>query len=69
MTIYKSICDVTVGQFVEPLILDSAKNEIVDQHLASKKARAQIGWTSEYTLDEGLRLTANWYKKYFEEIK
>lgn len=68
LTIYRAICEATLGKYVEPLILDSAKNEIVDQHLSSAKARKQIEWESEYTLSEGLELTVKWYREYFEGL-
>ncbi len=69
LEIYKEICLATVGEYVEPDIQDTAKNEIIDQHLDSSKARNQIGWDSNYTLEQGLQLTVSWYKKYFEELK
>lgn len=67
LDIYSSICHATVGHFVEPLILDLAKHEIIDQHLDSAKARSQIGWESKYTLSDGLALTVDWYRTYFKE--
>jgi CDP-glucose 4,6-dehydratase len=47
-----------------PKISNSAKSEIKDQHLDSKKARETLGWSSKVTLQEGLKLTAEWYKNY-----
>lgn len=69
LDIYREICVATVGEYVEPDIQDTAKNEIIDQHLDSSKARTQIGWESKFTLEQGLKLTVSWYKKYFEELK
>ena len=54
----------TVGKYVEPEILDSAKNEIIDQHLSSEKARTLLTWESKYSLNEGLKLTVDWYRNY-----
>lgn len=65
LDIYDEICTATVGKSVEPRILDSAKNEIIDQHLSSKKANEMIGWRSHFDLQSGLRLTVEWYKEYF----
>ena len=64
LTIYKAVCIETVGKYVEPKILNSASNEIVDQHLSSKKACSQLNWGSKYTLSEGIKLTVEWYRKY-----
>ncbi len=46
-------------------ILKRAKYEIQDQYLSSKKARRILGWKPKYSLDEGLKKTINWYRKYF----
>lgn len=69
LEIYREICIATVGEYVEPLIMDSAKNEIVDQHLSSKKARTDISWESKFDLQTGLNLTVDWYRAYFEGLK
>ncbi|MCA9405966.1 MAG: GDP-mannose 4,6-dehydratase [Candidatus Omnitrophica bacterium] len=47
----------------EPKILDKAKMEIKHQYLSSKKARNILKWKPQYTLDEGLRETIDWYAK------
>ena len=46
---------------LEPVILNQARAEIRDQYLDSEKAVTRLGWTSGYTLDEGLRATIEWY--------
>lgn len=66
MQIYSAICTATVGKFVEPKILDTAKNEIVDQHLSSAKARNILKWESEVDLEQGLLETVSWYRKYLK---
>ncbi len=50
-------------------ILNKAKFEIKDQYLDSSKARKLLGWKPEYTLDEALNETINWYKEYLEVHK
>ena len=62
MVLYKQICHAFNGSFVEPKILNTAKNEIKDQHLDSSKAKKVLGWKSNFTLTEGLTETINWYK-------
>ena len=61
--IYKEICLVTSGKFITPNILNSAVNEIHDQHLDSSKARRELGWSAQLTLESGLRMTRDWYEK------
>lgn len=64
LNIYRAICMETVGKYIEPEILDSAKNEIIDQHLSSEKARTRLAWESKYSLSDGLKLTVDWYRNY-----
>lgn len=60
--LYKQICHAFNNSYVEPKILNSAKNEIKDQHLDSSKAKRVLGWKSNFTLTDGLTETVNWYK-------
>jgi len=62
MNIYTQICKTFNDLYVEPIILNSAKNEIKDQHLDSSKAKNILGWRSNFTLSQGLIETINWYK-------
>jgi CDP-glucose 4,6-dehydratase len=64
--LYKLICLATVGGYVEPLILNTAKSEIKDQHLNSAKAEKVLGWTSKVSIDDGLAKTINWYRNYLQ---
>jgi CDP-glucose 4,6-dehydratase len=51
---------------LEPLILDQAKAEILDQYLDSGKAKRVLGWTARYSLEDGLRQTIGWYQRYLD---
>ena len=64
LDVYAAVCQATVGKYIAPKIMDNAKNEIIDQHLSSKKARAVLGWESKYDLDQGLIETVKWYRKH-----
>src|SRR6266478_232985 len=50
---------------LEPVIQDRAKNEIRHQYLSAEKARRMLGWKPLFSLDQGLRLTIDWYKNFF----
>lgn len=52
---------------LEPMILDEAKAEIRDQYLCSEKAQRLLGWRPVYDLEMGLRLTVDWYERFFRE--
>ncbi len=51
---------------LEPIILNEATNEIRKQYLSCKKAREILKWKPNYTLREGLKLTIDWYKNFFD---
>jgi CDP-glucose 4,6-dehydratase len=51
----------------EPEVLDIARAEITHQHLDSTKAREVLAWSPKHVLRDGLALTADWYRDYFQE--
>lgn len=53
-----------MGSSLEPVIQGNAPNEILKQHLSSQKARAQLGWTPQFTLEDGLKRTIEWYRSH-----
>ena len=67
LDIYKEICSVVVGKYVEPRILSNTTAEIKDQHLNSSKARQELGWKSIVNLNEGITKTYTWYANYFRD--
>jgi CDP-glucose 4,6-dehydratase len=50
---------------LQPVILDEVTNEIPQQYLSSDKAHAMLGWKPIFSLDQGLDLTIDWYKRLF----
>lgn len=68
LDIYKEICKIVVGTFVEPKILSSSSSEIVDQFLDSSKAHVDLAWESNVNLEQGLEMTWKWYEKYFDKL-
>ncbi len=53
----------------KPEILGQAKNEIDTQYLSIAKAKKMLGWQPKYSLEEGLKETIEWYKKYYTTKK
>jgi CDP-glucose 4,6-dehydratase len=51
----------------KPKILNEAPNEIKHQYLSAHKAKTILQWHPKYTLDNGLRETINWYKRFFRD--
>jgi len=52
-----------------PIILDQAQHGIQDQYLDSAKANQVLGWSTKFTIHDGIRLTIDWYRNYFSEYK
>ncbi len=55
------------GKKLNYKIMNTAKYEIKEQYLSSAKARRILGWEPRYSLEEGLRKTAEWYTKYLNQ--
>jgi CDP-glucose 4,6-dehydratase len=53
-----------VGVPLQPDVRNTAVAEIRDQYLDSTRARQVLGWTSRFTLDQGLRETVGWYREF-----
>ena len=51
---------------LKPVILNKVKNEIKHQYLSAKKARELLHWHPKYSLDEGLKETIDWYKRFLD---
>jgi CDP-glucose 4,6-dehydratase len=52
------------GSDLEPEVRNEASNEIREQFLCAAKAREQLGWSPLFGLEEGLRRTIDWYRRY-----
>ena len=61
ITQVEEICHVKI-----PYVIDNTqKNEIPHQHLNWEKIKTS-GWKPSYTLENGLKLTYEWYRKIYE---
>ena len=54
---------------LNPTILGTARAEIDEQYLDYSKAKEVLGWNPRVSLDEGLKKTFNWYKRYLNNNK
>jgi CDP-glucose 4,6-dehydratase len=62
-----SIIELSDNNHLEPVILDEVNNEIQDQYLCSDKAGQVLGWEPQFSLDQGLTETMNWYKEFLDQ--
>jgi CDP-glucose 4,6-dehydratase len=54
---------------LKPDVRDEASNEIRHQYLSAAKARELLGWSPLFTLEQGLRLTIEWYRNYLTDSR
>lgn len=52
---------------LKPEWVRPAEHEIPEQYLSIEKAGRMLGWKPKHSLDEGLRKTVEWYRKFFAE--
>lgn len=63
-SLFNKIAKLCAKSYLKPKILGKAKNEIDKQYLSIGKAEKILHWSPQYSLEEGLRLTIGWYRKY-----
>lgn len=51
---------------LEPIVQNTASAEIREQYLCADKAKAELGWSGRFSMEEGLQQTIKWYTSYFE---
>lgn len=56
-----------LGSKLQPVIKGDNHGEIKAQYLDSSKASKMLNWKAIFGLEEGLRKTVDWYKKYLKE--
>ena len=66
--IYEKIVFKFSDTFIDPTIEDNSQFEIKDQYLSSKKIFDELGIVSQFSIDEGLTETVNWYKSFLHKI-
>lgn len=54
---------------LKPRILNRADNEIRNQSLDFSKAKKILSWQPQYSFEEGLKETIQWYTRYFKGKK
>ena len=52
-------------QHIEPDILDRAHGEILHQSVSAERARRVLGWQAQFSLEQGLAETVEWYRAFF----
>ena len=64
LSLVNKILTIAVKYHLRPKILSKGKikGEIDKQYLSSAKAKKLLGWSTKYTLEQGLKETYKWYK-------
>ncbi|MDR0126059.1 GDP-mannose 4,6-dehydratase [Bacillus zhangzhouensis] len=56
-----------MGSDLKPRILNQGTHEIKHQYLSAEKARKLLDWKPDYSIDEGLKKTIEWYREFFQK--
>jgi CDP-glucose 4,6-dehydratase len=56
-----------MGSNLKPDIRNEATHEIQSQHLSAAKAKQVLGWCPLFDLDQGLKLTIDWYREFLSD--
>jgi CDP-glucose 4,6-dehydratase len=66
LELVQTILEVMGKTHLAPQVLNGATHEILHQTLDCSKAKGMLGWQSEYTLEDALGETIEWYKNWLE---
>jgi CDP-glucose 4,6-dehydratase len=69
LAIGRLILELTGCDDIELEVLGQASNEIAHQFLDAGKARDLLGWRPQFTLEEGLSRTIDWYSQYLMNVE
>ena len=69
LELVEEILKIMGKSYLEPVILNEASNEIVNQYLECTKAQSLLDWKPMYDRAEGLRQTIDWYEGYLNSRK
>ncbi|WP_310427802.1 GDP-mannose 4,6-dehydratase [Bacillus pumilus] len=56
-----------MGSELKPRILNQGTHEIKHQYLSAEKARKLLDWKPDYSIEEGLEKTIEWYREFFQK--
>ena len=66
LDLVQKMIDLSGKTYLNPQTMGINHGEIPAQFLCAEKARTVLGWKSNYTLEQGLILTYEWYKDFFK---
>jgi CDP-glucose 4,6-dehydratase len=69
LELVKTIQKLMGCQQYEPDVQNTASGEIRAQYLSAERAHRDLGWEPQYTLEQGLVETIEWYKEYLATHK
>ena len=64
--VYRKICNLIVGEYVEPNYNITSDKEIPSQYLDSSLIQKDLDIVAKIKLDDGLKKTINWYKEFLK---
>ena len=64
--VYRKICELIKGEYVEPAYDITSEKEIPNQYLDSSLIKKDLNVVAKVNLDEGLKRTIAWYKEFLK---
>jgi CDP-glucose 4,6-dehydratase len=63
-TLVEKIISLTGRNDITPVTINNPRGqEIVNQYLSIEKSQRELGWNPQYTIEEGLKKTIDWYSR------
>lgn len=62
-TLYSTICNHIIGEYVPPILELTDVPEIHEQYLDNSRIKGRLTWQPEFSFDSSLSLTIDWYRE------
>lgn len=67
LELVQRITEIMGRQDLAPVVLNQAMGEIKHQYLSAEKARTMLDWHPQYTVEQGLSRTVDWYRNFLTQ--
>jgi len=68
-TVVKTILELMERTDLTPRVVGKSTDEIAVRHSSSARARQELGWIADSSLESGLKKTIAWYRAHISEIE
>lgn len=68
LDIVSTLCELAGLADLQSVVLNESKEERINQPRDTSRELKLLGWSSSVQIEDGLRLTLDWYRDYFKKI-